>query len=110
MCVNDVGSFHCECFSGYVLNDDQISCRGTYVCYMVWEHTGSKVQHCFNDADLDECVLDSHKCTQECKNTKGSYQCFCNQGFTLGHDGLTCNGVTIIIKFVAFYFTMNFWS
>ena len=33
VCVNDVGSFHCECFPGYSLKDDQISCRGMCTWY-----------------------------------------------------------------------------
>ena len=42
--------------------------------------------------DLDECVMGTHRCDQECKNTKGSYQCFCQQGYILDGDGVTCQG------------------
>ena len=27
-CINEVGSFHCECNDGYVLDDDGLGCSG----------------------------------------------------------------------------------
>lgn len=48
-------------------------------------------------ADIDECDTSTHQCTQECKNTKGSYQCFCTHGYSLNDDGFTCDGNNIII-------------
>ena len=31
MCVNERGSFHCDCTAGYRLNSDGISCKGERV-------------------------------------------------------------------------------
>ena len=28
VCVNDPGTFHCECYSGYTINSDMITCSG----------------------------------------------------------------------------------
>ena len=28
LCVNDPGSFHCDCYPGYTLNPDMVSCSG----------------------------------------------------------------------------------
>ena len=29
-CVNEMGSFHCECDIGYTLDDDGLGCTGMY--------------------------------------------------------------------------------
>ena len=28
ICVNDPGTFHCDCYSGYTTNSDMITCSG----------------------------------------------------------------------------------
>ena len=28
VCVNDPGAFHCDCYSGYIINSDVITCSG----------------------------------------------------------------------------------
>ena len=30
-CINEIGSFHCECDIGYTLDDDGLGCTGTCV-------------------------------------------------------------------------------
>ena len=38
LCVNDIASFHCECNTGYMLDDNGYSCSGKYhrcVCHSV---------------------------------------------------------------------------
>ena len=32
-----------------------------------------------------------------CTNTDGSYKCYCNSGFRLKRDGLTCEGKIMIV-------------
>ena len=44
--------------------------------------------NCFSD--IDECVRQTHECTQECNNTDGSYDCTCNEGYKLADDGIQC--------------------
>lgn len=31
-CTNTIGSYQCSCEDGYILNKDNHSCEGTYVC------------------------------------------------------------------------------
>ncbi|XP_029672193.1 tolloid-like protein 2 [Formica exsecta] len=40
--------------------------------------------------DMDECANNNGGCQHECKNTIGSYQCSCHNGFTLHENGLDC--------------------
>ncbi|KAE8585228.1 hypothetical protein XENTR_v10021251 [Xenopus tropicalis] len=40
--------------------------------------------------DIDECRRPSKPCPQLCINTRGSYRCECQPGFTLGEDGKSC--------------------
>ena len=42
-------------------------------------------------ADIDECALLQHECTQGCTNTEGSYNCTCGPGYELWTDGFTCD-------------------
>ena len=51
---------------------------------------------------MDECSLnDANNCSQMCNNTKGSYQCFCEDGYVLDlSDNFTCNGITIPVLYV----------
>ena len=44
-------------------------------------------------ADIDECGRGMDNCSQGCSNTIGSYECYCNDGFTLDRDLHTCNGM-----------------
>ncbi|XP_024877465.1 tolloid-like protein 2 isoform X4 [Temnothorax curvispinosus] len=40
--------------------------------------------------DMDECANNNGGCQHECKNTIGSYQCSCHNGFTLDENGHDC--------------------
>ena len=90
-CVNDQGSFHCDCFPGFTLNADEFSCRGMYARLLLYVVRYISCNNIYN-ADLDECIIGTHRCSQDCKNTKGSYQCFCNNGYILNNNGITCDG------------------
>ena len=60
-CVNTEGSFHCDCYEGYELADDQHNCT-----------------------DVNEChLLLNGGCEFGCRNTIGSYQCYCYYGLEL---------------------------
>lgn len=39
---------------------------------------------------MNEC--EAQRCSQECANIYGSYQCYCRQGYQLAEDGHTCKG------------------
>ena len=45
-----------------------------------------------NSIDVDECSVDNGSCSQRCNNTIGSYNCYCENGYSLDIDGMTCNG------------------
>uniref|UniRef100_A0A8D1P9U9 Latent-transforming growth factor beta-binding protein 2 n=1 Tax=Sus scrofa TaxID=9823 RepID=A0A8D1P9U9_PIG len=71
LCLNTEGSFTCSaCESGYWVNEDGTACE-----------------------DVDECADPQSRCLGgECKNTAGSYQCLCPQGFQLT-NGSVCEDV-----------------
>ena len=41
-------------------------------------------------------MLANSGCQHMCTNTDGSYKCYCNSGFLLKPDGLTCQGKIMI--------------
>jgi hypothetical protein len=43
-------------------------------------------------ADVNECATNRGRgpCQQTCRNTPGSFQCACQQGYRLNRDGRTC--------------------
>jgi hypothetical protein len=44
--------------------------------------------------DIDECANSSwHNCSQQCRNTIGSYECSCFSGYQLGEDGFSCKDI-----------------
>ncbi|XP_054303869.2 latent-transforming growth factor beta-binding protein 2 isoform X2 [Pongo pygmaeus] len=71
LCLNTEGSFACSaCEDGYWVNEDGTACE-----------------------DVDECEDPQSSCLGgECKNTVGSYQCLCPQGFQLA-NGTVCEDV-----------------
>ena len=62
-CVNTEGSFHCDCYEGYELADDQYNCT-----------------------DVNECHQLNGGCEFGCRNTIGSYQCYCYYGLELTNN------------------------
>lgn len=40
--------------------------------------------------DMDECADNNGGCQHDCRNTIGSYQCLCHNGFTLHENGHDC--------------------
>lgn len=88
-CNNTMGSYHCLCTQGYVLQPDQLTCQGTKQ-----QHINLYIiAHQYSTADHDECVLTDHGCEHECVNTYGTYVCICNQGYRLDHDMRGCSGM-----------------
>lgn len=49
--------------------------------------------HVYLYVDIDECSSnDTNDCNQLCDNTIGSYNCYCNDGYELALDYVTCVG------------------
>ena len=45
--------------------------------------------------DIDECLIGTNKCEQNCTNTVGGYTCSCSGGYKLSSDGLHCSGTCL---------------
>ncbi|KAK7092654.1 hypothetical protein V1264_008367 [Littorina saxatilis] len=110
-CMNTVGSYECQCLTGFVKNSTGLcaecpegthgtncssycACNSTNVascdhvngmcsCKAGWEHVTC-------DDDIDECNTSRVTCPaqSECVNTAGSYACLCLTGFVKNSTGL----------------------
>ena len=84
-CHNTIGSYYCSCSNNYTLNTDHHHCDGMIVnitLYLLSIHF----------IDVNECSLGIDQCNQNCVNTPGSYQCYCNAGYHLMSEEKTCAG------------------
>ncbi|RDD39041.1 Mucin-like protein, partial [Trichoplax sp. H2] len=116
-CINEEGSYSCQCLSGYTLNADNRGCTDIDEC-SVGSHNCSGLATCINQpglyecvcnagytgdgincTDINECNLSNGNCNQTCSNTNGSYICSCNQGYELSNDQHACNDVDECIRF-----------
>ncbi|CAD5112969.1 DgyrCDS2174 [Dimorphilus gyrociliatus] len=66
-CVNTRGSYRCECYDGFILDDSGRKC-----------------------IDHDECNTNNGGCKDVCQNSLGSYSCSCRSGYNIGNDGISC--------------------
>ena len=70
VCINTQNSYVCACDAGYGLT----LLEAEEACH-----------------DIDECVQGVAICQgQSCRNTLGSYECYCSEGFVSGEDGNIC--------------------
>ncbi|XP_052775111.1 uncharacterized protein LOC128213450 [Mya arenaria] len=67
-CVNKDWSYGCECVQGY--DDVDFKCEDVNEC---------------NQVSLNQCGQKDN-----CRNSEGSFSCFCSPGWKLEDDGLTC--------------------
>lgn len=92
-CVNEIGSYHCECEVGYTLNSDDHLCDGKHMQQMCFGMRYFLCNSVHFVIDIDECTENSHNCSHECINTIGSYVCDCNIGYQLDDTLLQCVGM-----------------
>ena len=107
-CVNEEGSYSCQCLQGYRLNADQRGCTdinecttglancshqatcinqdGSYECICNSGYEGDG----FECVDIDECNSTNGNCQHLCNNTIGNYTCSCYSGYELGVDHHSC--------------------
>ncbi|KAF3697073.1 Fibulin-2 [Channa argus] len=107
-CVNTPGSFHCECFPGYVLQEDAFTCAQGKVktANLTLLHSANRKETTpvsstapqwveghnapvFQDSRLG--LMDIHvKLNERCVNTAGSYTCqrviTCPPGYQINND------------------------
>ncbi|KAG7520242.1 fibulin-2-like isoform X1 [Solea senegalensis] len=104
-CVNTPGSFRCECFPGYVLQDDAFTCaqemmdeenrlkeeeeddRGAAV-----ESTSPPPPPSEATVPINPCEGNG-PCEQQCTPVGGRPHCSCSTGFSLRTDGRSCEDV-----------------
>ena len=109
LCINTEGSYECGCDDGYAMSDDGQTCtgkgegegggrereggrKGGREGGRERERERSKS---YNNvlvllSDVNECAGEND-CEQLCTNTEGSYECGCDDGYTLNNAG-TCEG------------------
>ncbi|CAH8444493.1 unnamed protein product [Dicrocoelium dendriticum] len=102
-CVTEKdGTSRCLCRPGYQLAEDGRSCKLSEECVQPCQNGGQCFRgqclcksgfeglHC--ERDKDECALPAavHGCTYECRNTFGSYECVCPDGYNRLADKRTC--------------------
>ncbi|XP_006881630.1 PREDICTED: matrilin-4 isoform X1 [Elephantulus edwardii] len=108
-CVSSPGSYSCRCRAGFVLQQDQRSCRaidhcsfGNHSCQHACVSTLSGPRcRCREGHDLlpdgkhcqarDFCNGVDHGCEFQCVSEGRSYRCLCPDGRQLQADGKSCN-------------------
>uniref|UniRef100_A0A3B5B6M5 Fibulin-2-like n=1 Tax=Stegastes partitus TaxID=144197 RepID=A0A3B5B6M5_9TELE len=90
-CINTVGSYRCECFPGYVLQEDASTCPTsplpppTQPAYISFDLIISNY--------FTVLLLGNGICEQQCTPVGGRPQCSCLPGFSLRADGRTCEDI-----------------
>ncbi|XP_037688644.1 nidogen-2 isoform X2 [Choloepus didactylus] len=113
VCINLLGSYRCECRSGYEFAGDRHTCiliapppnpceDGTHTCAPAEQaqciHQGGSTFSCaclpgyvgsgYQCTDVDECSENRCHPAATCYNTPGSFSCHCQPGYR--GDGLQC--------------------
>uniref|UniRef100_A0A3B3IME3 CD248 molecule, endosialin a n=1 Tax=Oryzias latipes TaxID=8090 RepID=A0A3B3IME3_ORYLA len=97
LCRSSNGHFFCQCFEGYELRADGLTCERCLQspCQQICENTlGSFLCSCRKGFyhlchDIDECQSPD-TCEHMCANSEGSYECYCKEGYELTADHSSC--------------------
>ncbi|KAK7478693.1 hypothetical protein BaRGS_00030078, partial [Batillaria attramentaria] len=114
-CNNTAGSYTCMCEEGYTLGESGTTCTQDAATVSLCSNagcshgckssldssTGQRVPECIcpdgydldptdekTCRDHDECQ--DNLCTQRCFNYNGGFACYCNRGYKLSDDKVTC--------------------
>ncbi|KAH9513535.1 hypothetical protein Btru_033309 [Bulinus truncatus] len=107
ICNNTPGSYFCGCRTGYMLSTDSISCTDVDECAtsptvcngVCTNMDGGFLCECLTGyrwtqgvcVDINECEQhSSNNCSHRCNNTMGSYTCYCDEGFNMAPDNVSC--------------------
>ncbi|NXY89173.1 MATN2 protein, partial [Alcedo cyanopectus] len=108
LCLNTGDSYLCQCFEGFVINEDLKTCTRVDYCalgdhgceHLCVSGDRSYTCQCFEGYRLrgdgktckhkDICSSVAHGCDHICVNADESYVCQCHEGFALREDGKTC--------------------
>ncbi|XP_029108624.1 fibrillin-2 isoform X1 [Scleropages formosus] len=113
VCINQIGSFRCECPTGFSYNDlllvcedidecssgdsvcqqnaDCINSPGSYRCECSDGFNVSPIGACI---DRNECLEIPNVCSHgECVDLQGSYRCICNRGFKATPNQKMCTDI-----------------
>ncbi|KAM9751537.1 fibulin-2-like [Menidia menidia] len=93
-CINTPGSFRCECFPGYVLQEDAFTCAQELVDEgNILKEDGGEATSPFPPAVLLNPCEGSSICEQQCTPVDGRPMCSCSPGFSLRNDGRSCEDI-----------------
>nr|XP_023420605.1 fibrillin-3 [Cavia porcellus] len=105
VCINQIGSFHCDCPLGFEYDSALLACKGQNECQEIphvcihgdcVDTEGSYICLChrgFRASTDGTLCVDLDECKQQpcgngtCRNTVGSYTCLCSPGFTATRSG-----------------------
>ena len=82
-----------ECFSKTTSCPTDFVCRDTNSGHACTCIGGYSLTHNGDCIDEDECQLGLAHCAQNCNNTLGSFECYCNAGYKLAADSQSCEDV-----------------
>uniref|UniRef100_A0A4W6ENU1 Fibulin 2 n=1 Tax=Lates calcarifer TaxID=8187 RepID=A0A4W6ENU1_LATCA len=101
ICVNTPGSFRCECFPGYMLQEDGVTCAKEAVDEenRLKEDGRAAVEPTLSLPPPSQPTVPVHPCEgngpceQQCTPVGGRPQCSCYPGFSLRADGRSCEDI-----------------
>uniref|UniRef100_A0AAY4E663 Fibrillin 2b n=1 Tax=Denticeps clupeoides TaxID=299321 RepID=A0AAY4E663_9TELE len=111
VCINQIGSFRCECPMGFSYNNILLICEGTVAPSRTpWPFTLRplvKTEGGCSPGSLPFLSLDRNECQEipnvcshgECIDTQGSYRCLCHNGFKATADQTMCMDINECVSF-----------
>jgi hypothetical protein len=106
ICKNTIGSYYCNCSSGYTTNDIPATpCTGiipSYIYFTFFYKFNTDVNECSDSPGI--CAIIDTKAT--CTNTFGSFYCNCSNGYTTNNTMATpCYGIFLFLfSFFCYFF------